>query len=107
MDNFENNQNANSQTPSGDSKSWGPTIGLVIILALIIVGSLYFFINDESPIGPSANEPSVTDIENELGDFRSLDDSDELASIEADLEKTDLSNLDAELEAAAREIEEI
>lgn len=109
MDNMDKTEQGGSQsqipqtpqtstpTPSQEQKtSWGPIIGLVIILALIIAGSFYFFSKDQNdtPVPP---EPSIEDIESELLDLRTQGQSDELGDIEADLEATNLDNLDAEV----------
>ncbi len=110
MDNFGTNQtNPGSPVPGNKSakSSLGPTIGLIIILAMIIIGSLYFFVNDNGTLRPTSDEPNVTDIERELGDLRNLDESDELSAIMADLEATNLDNLDAELDAAEQELSEL
>jgi len=107
MDNTEQNNVPNPQqevpqmtntTPTTTSlekkSSWGPVIGLVIILALIIIGGLYFLMQDQNvPENPEANNS-----EQDLNDLRSQSSSDSLAEIEADLESTNLDNLDAELD---------
>jgi hypothetical protein len=93
MDTF----NLNQMPPiQGDinKKSVGPLIAVVIILALIIVGGLYFLKERSSqpvytPISPTAEATdSVTDTLNQQGT------SDDLGSIEADLKATDVSNID-------------
>lgn len=97
------NLNQNPMATPKETKSWGPMIGLIVILALIIVGSVYFFLSEDKL--STSGEPSVADIENDLEKLRSQSESDELADIEADLRATNLSDLDAELDAAGRELD--
>lgn len=97
MDNF--NPNPGQMPPQmpqmmnePPKKSIGPLIAVIIILALIIVGGLYFLKQRSSP-APVIPQPEGS------GDavIDSLDqqsNSDELDSIEADLNSTDFDNLD-------------
>ena len=113
MDNLENNAPNPTQAeptttnPVGSEKpvekktSWGPFIGLIIILALIIVGSLYFLSQDK--VSAPTTE-SNSDIEDDLQGLRAQGSSDELADIEADLEATNFDNIDAELNLAEEEL---
>lgn len=102
----------NSPTPSqgqSEQKSWGPAIGLVVILLIIIAGSFYFF-RGGTPKGDAPNqeaEPSITDIEDELQSLREQSESDEVADIKADLDDTDVSGLDEELNLAEDEVAQL
>lgn len=93
MDTFNPNQMPNINN-SQEKKSIGPLIAVIIILALIVVGGLYF-LNERSSnryVAPEINQgedPVVESLEIQNG-------SDELESIEADLEATNLSGLDSE-----------
>lgn len=78
-----------------EKKSAGPLVAVIIILALIIIGGLYFLKtrSNQNMYAPSAetagtNEDSITASLNQQGA------SDELNSIEADLNATNLDNLD-------------
>jgi uncharacterized protein YpmB len=109
MENLEQNQVPNTvgnQTPTPENKPKeglvGPIIGSIIVIILVIVGGLYFW-------GTVINERQTTQTEavdlNEdetLNDLTTQSDSDEVNSIEEDLNSTDLDNLDEEL----RDIEE-
>jgi hypothetical protein len=91
MDTFNPNQMPPMQ---GDmnKKSVGPLIAVIIILALIIIGGLYFLKERSSqPIyaPTTTTSDAMTDSLNKQGS------SDELGSIEADLNATDVDNLDA------------
>jgi hypothetical protein len=71
--------------------SVGPMIGIIIILAVIVLGGLYFW-------GQRTSEGVLEDnTAAELEEIQSQSDSDEISSIEADLQSTDIENLDAEL----------
>jgi len=73
-------------------KAWGPTIGLIIILLLIIVGSLYFFKNEKSAVAPGGDNETA---------------SNDLESIEADLNSTDSGSIDMEIDNAEQEINQL
>jgi uncharacterized protein HemX len=75
-----------------EKKSVGPLIAVIIILALIIVGGLYFLKERSSQevYVPPAQEQSdpITESLNQQSS------SDELNSIETDLNSTNIDNLD-------------
>lgn len=89
MDTFNPNQMPPMQ---GDmsKKSMGPLIAVIIILALIIIGGLYFLKERASqPIYvPAATGDSVT------ASLNQQSSSDDLNSIEKDLNATNVDNLD-------------
>lgn len=86
----------------GGKKSFGPIFGIIIIVILIILAGFYFWGNQledtareeatTEEVGGDVDTTSSTDI------GEPLSTSDEIADIEADLDATDLENLDAELE---------
>lgn len=74
-----------------EKKSAGPLVAVIIILALIIIGGLYFLktrSNQNMYVPTETTEDSVTASLNQQGT------SDDLSSIEADLNATNLDNLD-------------
>lgn len=89
MDTFNPNQ---MPVVSGQpvKKSMGPLVAVIIILALIVIGGLYFLKERTSqPIyTPTPAGDTITDSLNQQSS------SDELNSIEADLNATDINNLD-------------
>lgn len=93
-----------SPNPMGDGKedkSFGPLIGIVIIVIILILGGLYFWgqqVGEESleELAPSADEV--------IGTLEMQGSSDELIDIEDDLNITDLDNLDADLDAIESEL---
>lgn len=92
--------NMNPTNPMGPSmespkeSSVGPVIGTIIILAVIVLGGLYFWnqrgerVMDETELNTVINEISTQS------------QSDDTASIDADLKATDVDNLDQELNAS-------
>ncbi|HEY4490180.1 MAG TPA: hypothetical protein VJC12_02900 [Candidatus Paceibacterota bacterium] len=92
-----NNQNTN-QTQE-NPKSIGPAIGIIIIIAIIVLGGLYFWnqrqkqnINPQTP----ASEDEVT---NQL---QAQSSSDELDSIDADAKATNFNSIGGEVDSAER-----
>ena len=82
--------------------SAGLIIGVIVILAIIILGGLYFWGqregNDTTINDATINDATITDEALESINLQSgLDDT---TSIEADLDATDIENLDAELNAS-------
>ena len=76
---------------SPEKKSMGPLIAVIVILALIIIGGLYFLkarSSQNAYVPVETTEDSVTASLNQQGT------TDNLSSIEADLNTTNLDNLD-------------
>lgn len=80
--------NMNAGVGENGGSSSGPIIGIVVILAIIILGGLYFW-SQRADVADQAVES-----------INAQDTSDEAAAIEADLNATDVENLDAELNAS-------
>lgn len=89
MDTFNPNQMPPIQRDM-NKKSMGPLIAVIIILALIIIGGLYFLKERSSQqvYVPNTTNDIMTDSLNKQSG------SDDLNSIEADLKTTDINNLD-------------
>ena len=85
---MEPQDNVNPAVESGSSA--GPIIGAIVILAVIIFGALYLW---------GQREESQA-LNQELDTINIQSDSDETADIEADLNSTEIENLDAELNAS-------
>lgn len=75
-----------SATPERNGKTGG-VIATIVVLAVIIIGALYFW-------GQRAGE-SISD--KTLESINAQSSSDETVNIEADLNATDLEDLDSEL----------
>lgn len=69
----------------------GYVVATVVILAVVVVGLLYFWMNR----GAENTDPQST-----MQGVNTQQASDEAVDIEADLEATDVENLDAELNAS-------
>lgn len=92
MDTFNPNQMPPIQSQIDNKKSYGPLIAVILILAIIIIGSLYF-------LNERASQPSYAPIEAQQNDditatLQLQGKSDDLSSIEADLNATEVDNLD-------------
>ena len=89
-----------------NKSSIGSIIGTVIIIALIILGGLYFWgkrVEESKSTQSAMTETTTTDMtnpdQNEVTVIKSMSSSDEVDSIETDLQKTNTTNLDTELNA--------
>ena len=94
----------------------GPILILLIILLLAILGGMYrwFVILDKDvPIIPNSlrpsalqnNEPESTTAEARVEAYGVVSTSDEIPAIEADIEGTNLDDLEGELDAIEAELE--
>ncbi|MBX4189563.1 hypothetical protein KW785_03155 [Candidatus Parcubacteria bacterium] len=77
--------------PNNES-SVGPVIATIIILAVIVLGGLYFW-------GQRADN-NVPATSADLNSINTQSNSDDSASIQADLENTNTEDLDAQLNAS-------
>ncbi|MFZ2521975.1 MAG: hypothetical protein WAX44_02125 [Minisyncoccia bacterium] len=87
------------ETPANKS-SIGSIIGTIIIIAVIILGGLYFWgkrIEESKMKQDLISESQNTQI-NEASVIRSVNSSDDLNSIESDLNNTNLDNLGQEMD---------
>lgn len=84
-----------------EKKSAGPLVAVIIILFLIIIGGLYFLKtrSSQNTYAPVETGDSVTTSLNQQSS------SDELDSIEADLNATNLDNLDQGAAAIEAELQ--
>lgn len=85
--NEENNVDTGGSKPNGTS-AW-PVIGIILILVVIILGGLYFFKQSNTEEGAMFEET--------LEDINLQNDSDEIDTIEADLDATDIESLDIDM----------
>jgi hypothetical protein len=100
--------------PQETGKSYGPIVGIIIVVILLILAGFYFWgeslstntdlgnPSDTLLINENANmeedvveDPVIEEVGTEVG--APLSESDEIEDIEAELDATDLDNLDAEL----------
>ena len=83
------------QMPTDDKKSFGPIIGIIIIIVILAIGAFYFF----SKSGDSAMEATSPDEINAIEEDLNAEPVDE-SSFE-----DEMSQLDAELNAEIETIE--
>lgn len=101
--------NTPQQPVSENKSSIGSIIGTIIIIAIIILGGLYFWgkrIDEarmkEGLVSNEQTENAIAEDDNmEANAIMSVTSSDDLNSIEADLKATNLDNLGAELNTTA------
>jgi len=89
MEGEQNNVNVGGGEGGG---SLGPIIGGIVILVIIILGGLYFW-------GQRVNDSDAV-IDGSVESINMQSDSDAAAAIEADLDATDVENLDSEINAS-------
>ncbi len=77
-----------SMSVDQNKKSMGPLLAVIIILALIIIGGLYFLKNRVS------NEQAGPQNDSVVESLNMQSENDDLGSIEADLNASDFNNLD-------------
>ena len=82
----------NNLNPREKNGGAGPIIAVIIILALVILGALYFW-GERKDRDELLSDDTLEAIEMQS-------DSDETNSIEADLDATDVDNLDSEINAS-------
>jgi hypothetical protein len=96
-----------TQNNQKGENSYGPIVGIAIIVIVLIIGGIYLWFTaieriEDEPQLPTIQSGGETDaIVNELN---SQSTSDELLEIEADLYATDLESLDTEIEDILNEL---
>jgi|SRR3989344_6616143 len=102
MDTFNPNQMPPMQGQIDNKKSIAPLLSVIVILALIVVGGLYFLKErsaQETYVPPTDQSDSITTSLNQQSS------ADDLSSIEADLNATNVDNLDQGAAAFQSELE--
>ena len=92
MDTINPNQMPPITSEPEKKSSMGPLVAVIIILALIIVGGLYFLKQRSSQ--PIYTPPATTNGDAVTASLNTQSSSDDLNSIEKDLNATDVNNLD-------------
>lgn len=102
MDNTQQNPIMNNPNPIEMPKKTqiGPVIGLVVILAIIVVGTLYFWGQRVEKTQVPQNTTQTEQTSDQTSDTQTTQlevqsSSDEVNSIDADLQSTDFGNIDA------------
>lgn len=94
------------QSDAPEKSTSGPLIGIAIIIIVLIAGGIYFWSTavdrgGEAELPTIQSEEAVDEIVSQLN---TQGTSDEIADIEADLDTTELDNLDSELDALLNEL---
>ncbi len=93
-----------------DEKSIGPAIGVIIIILALVLGGLYFWGQTETNRTQNKSQniegqEASADAQAEIQLLQSQGESDDLDSIEADLNNTDFSGLGSEMNSIETESE--
>lgn len=100
MDN--NTQPTQPEQPQGNPPqegSVGPIIATIIILAVIVLGGLYFW--GQRASNSTDQETATSTVEGaDVSSIEEQNNSDDASSIEADLNSTNIDELDAEIQAS-------
>ena len=107
-------QPTTSIQPAAASLTRGVIIGLLVIVLTLLVSALYLWgsmlsKNIDIPTTftpPSNNEPETPRADADVNILRTMSSSDEVTSIEADLESTNLETLDQELSLIENDLKE-
>jgi hypothetical protein len=94
MDTEVNNMGQMEPTPTPQTEgSAGPVIGTIIILAVIVLGGLYFW-------GQRTKAPVMdqTQVQEKVQSIQTQSSSDTPSDIKADLDATQIDNIDAQLQ---------
>lgn len=81
----------------------GPVVGIIIIIILLAAGGLYFYMSEQEKV--MENDAAQMEIQKESADaqaeaLRTTSSSDTTASLESDLNATDLGSSESDLQAA-------
>ena len=101
MDKYQNPIDTGSQMPMNNKNEGrvGPIIGTIIILVIIILGGIYYAkLVKETIDNRRALEQSQQEAEKAEADLANQSTGDSVESIQADLDKTNIDVLDAELD---------
>ncbi len=94
---FQNQAEYKTPKPEKD-KSFGPVIGIIIIIIILALGGFYFWGQRLVKEGIlNEDEKTQEKYDQALESLRQLSDSDDVSAIEEDLNATDLSPLDKNL----------
>jgi len=81
-----------------NESSVGPVVGTIIILAIIVVGGLYFWGQHKAAVAPTQEDTSALDAQT-VNQIQTQSSSDDTTSIQQDLQNTNTS-VDTELQAS-------
>lgn len=96
----ETNINMGTPAPTPSESSAGPIVATIIILAVIILGGLYFW-GQRNSAGNDTTvpTPATTNQTNPTSTIESQSSSDTTSSIDADLTNTNTEGIDADIQS--------
>ncbi len=89
----ENNNTVNQNNAATGKGSWGALIGIIVIVAILLLGAFYF----------SGSTPAA--VEEVPASGEALSEGNEPADIEEDLNASDVSALEGEVDGLSAELE--
>lgn len=109
---------SNAPAESDRTAQLGVILGILIVILVLILGGLYLWgaanqnavhspapVVIERPTPEDNNEPESTTADAQIQTLETVSTSDELSAIEADIDSTNLDEIDAELEAIDAELD--
>jgi hypothetical protein len=85
--------------PAEPNSSIGPAVGIIVIVALVVLGSLYFLGQRDAQTAPLETQTEESAGDEYIEEMRRQGTSDDLETIEADLNATNFSDLGSEIES--------
>ena len=103
MGNNNMNMGGNMMPPMPEEKShFGAISGIVIIVVILALGGLYLWgkeLNNQEPATSESNVMNEATVDSSTQALETQGTSDNISDIEADLNNTNLENLDADLKS--------
>lgn len=97
---MENGNITSNENVMGHEKPVGPAIATIIIVLILIIGAFYFWGSKLEKVSPADENMTAESIlaqpDASLDALKTQGTSDEISSIEQDINATDLQNLNAE-----------
>ncbi|MCI0532700.1 hypothetical protein L0Y49_00600 [bacterium] len=92
----------NMITPKEEKKSAGAIVGIIVIVIILIIGGLYLLGKSAAPSQPDVNDIVIPPLPTEVP----LSNSSDIESIEADLQNTSTEGMTDELDSIDMELNE-
>lgn len=95
-----NPQDSQSPMPQKTAGPAGPLVGTIIVIVLLVIGAVYFWVQSSNTKAPDL--PFIPGDESSAETWMpASSQSDDAASIQADLEATDMTAFEAQMNADA------
>ena len=86
------------QPPKAPQKSVGSVVGVVVIVLVLVLGGLYFWGQQLNTKGAMTPDEIRNTADASIANFQQQSTSDDISSIQADVDATNLDNLDKEIQ---------